>query len=115
MVVSAADGREFTVFASACPSRLVLEHVTSRWAVLALSALAERTWRFNELRRRLGGVSDKMLAQTLQTLEADGLVLRHAYPEVPPRVEYSLTPPGRDAAKLVAALVDWAEQRAAQA
>ncbi len=64
------------VNAPACPSRLVLEHVTSRWGVLALAALWERTHRFSELRRRVGGVSEKMLAQTLQTLERDGFVHR---------------------------------------
>ena len=104
----------FTVFNKTCPSRLVLEHVTSRWGVLALGALLERTYRFSELRRRIDGVSEKMLAQTLQTLERDGLVLRVAYPEIPPRVEYSLTEQGREAAELVLALVCWVEERMPQ-
>ncbi|MFI9362585.1 winged helix-turn-helix transcriptional regulator [Kitasatospora sp. NPDC053057] len=94
-----------------CPSRGVLEHVTSRWGVLVLGALRERGYRFSELRRRVSGVSEKMLAQTLQTLERDGFVLREAHPVIPPRVDYSLTPLGREAAELVAALAHWSEQR----
>nr|WP_184575729.1 helix-turn-helix domain-containing protein [Streptomyces zagrosensis] len=99
------------VQAAACPSRLVLEHVTSRWGVLALAALLERTHRFSELRRRVGGVSEKMLAQTLQTLERDGFVHREAYPVIPPRVEYSLTALGEEAAHQVWALARWSERR----
>lgn len=97
------------VYAAECPSRGVLDHVTSRWGVLALVALTEGTHRFSALRRKIGGVSEKMLAQTLVTLEADGFVLRTAYPEVPPRVEYSLTPLGRDVAERVESLVEWIE------
>jgi DNA-binding HxlR family transcriptional regulator len=104
----------FTVYSKTCPSRLVLEHVTSRWGVLALAALRERTYRFSELRRRIDGVSEKMLAQTLQTLERDGFILREAYPEIPPRVEYSLTAQGREAAELVIGLVGWVEERMPQ-
>ncbi len=100
----------FSVYERVCPSRLVLEHVTSKWGALALVALRDRTFRFSELRRRLDGVSEKMLAQTLKTLERDGLVLRHAHAEIPPRVEYSLTDRGGEAANLVATLVEWVEQ-----
>lgn len=94
-----------------CPHRLVLEHVTSRWGVLVLIALEERSYRFSELRRSIGRVSEKMLAQTLQTLERDGLVHRDAKPVIPPRVDYSLTPLGREAAEQVRALADWTERR----
>ncbi|KDR62857.1 MULTISPECIES: winged helix-turn-helix transcriptional regulator [Streptomyces] len=94
-----------------CPSRSILEHVTSRWGVLVLAALAERTYRFSELRRAVGGVSEKMLAQTLQTLERDGLVHRDAHPVIPPRVDYSLTPLGQEAAGLVHSLARWTEGR----
>lgn len=97
------------VYAPACPSRGILEHVTSRWGVLILVALLEDTHRFSELRRKVGGVSEKMLAQTLQTLEADGFVHREVFPEIPPRVEYSLTPLGREAAAHVQTLVQWIE------
>jgi DNA-binding HxlR family transcriptional regulator len=97
------------VYAPACPSRGILEHVTSRWGVLVLVALLEGTHRFSELRRKVAGVSEKMLAQTLQTLEADGFVHREVFPEIPPRVEYSLTQLGRDAAAHVQTLVNWIE------
>ncbi|MEU0523275.1 winged helix-turn-helix transcriptional regulator [Streptomyces niveus] len=94
-----------------CPSRLVLEHVTSRWGVLVLAALLERSYRFGELRREVDGVSEKMLAQTLQTLERDGFVHRDAKPVIPPRVDYSLTELGREAAEQVWGLARWAERR----
>lgn len=93
-----------------CPSRLVLEHVTSRWGVLVLAALLERSYRFSELRREVGGVSEKMLAQTLQTLERDGFVDRDAKPVIPPRVDYTLTGLGREAAEQVWALARWSER-----
>ncbi|MEK8044811.1 winged helix-turn-helix transcriptional regulator [Ideonella margarita] len=93
-----------------CPSREVLQHLTSRWGVLVLVALLlGGTHRFSELRRKIDGVSEKMLAQTLQTLEADGFVRRTAHPVVPPHVEYSLTRMGEEAARQVAELVDWIE------
>ncbi|MBF5045313.1 helix-turn-helix transcriptional regulator [Aggregicoccus sp. 17bor-14] len=98
------------LYAPACPSRGVLEHVTSRWGVLVLVALLERTHRFSELRRRVGGVSEKMLAQTLQALEADGFVLREVHPVIPPHVDYSLTALGREVAAHVEALADWIEE-----
>ncbi|SDK39719.1 DNA-binding transcriptional regulator, HxlR family [Nonomuraea maritima] len=94
-----------------CPSRGVLEHVTSRWAVLVLAALRERPYRFSELRRHVEGVSEKMLAQTLQTLERDGFVHRDAKPVIPPRVDYSLTPLGAEVAEQVYALTRWVERR----
>jgi DNA-binding HxlR family transcriptional regulator len=97
------------LMAAACPSREVLKHVTSRWGVLVLLALQGGTHRFSELRRAIGGVSERMLAQTLQWLEGDGLVDRVAYEVVPPHVEYSLTPLGREAAERVRALADWIE------
>lgn len=97
------------LMAEACPSREVLKHVTSRWGVLVLIALETETLRFGALRRRIGGVSERMLAQTLQWLEGDGLVDRVAHEVVPPHVEYSLTPLGREAAARVRALADWIE------
>jgi DNA-binding HxlR family transcriptional regulator len=99
------------VNAATCPSRGVLEHVTSRWGVLVLAALLDGTQRFSELRRTVGGVSEKMLAQTLQTLERDGFVHREAHPVIPPRVDYSLTELGQDAARQVWALARWSEAR----
>jgi DNA-binding HxlR family transcriptional regulator len=97
------------LFAEQCPSREVFKHVTSLWGVLALVALQQGTLRFSELRRQVGGVSEKMLAQTLQVLEADGFVERRARPVVPPHVEYSLTPLGMEVALRVAELADCIE------
>lgn len=90
--------RRGNVFAEECPSREILRHVTSRWGVLILVALLDGTHRFSDLRRKVGGVSEKMLSQTLQALEADGFVLRTSFPVVPPHVEYSLTAPGEEVA-----------------
>lgn len=102
------------LMAAACPSREVLRHVTSRWGVLVLIALESRTCRFSELRRMIGGVSERMLAQTLQWLERDGLVSRRALEVVPPHVEYSLTPLGRGVAAKVRVLADWIEENTAR-
>lgn len=101
--------RRGDLLAAACPSRTVLKHVTSRWGVLVLLALERKTLRFSELRRAIGGVSERMLAQTLQWLEGDGLVRRVAFDVVPPHVEYSLTPLGLEAAEKVRGLADWIE------
>ncbi|SLM61970.1 MULTISPECIES: winged helix-turn-helix transcriptional regulator [Dickeya] len=98
------------VLAAACPSREVLQHITSRWGILILLVLASKTLRFSELRRLINGVSERMLAQTLQTLEGDGLINRVAYDVVPPHVEYSLTPLGQEASEKVQILIDWIEQ-----
>ena len=97
------------VLAPDCPSRAVLQHLTSRWGVLVMAVLATGTFRFAALRRRIGGVSERMLAQTLQQLEGDGFVHRKDYGEVPPRVEYSLTPLGTTAAQHLVGLVGWIE------
>ncbi|MBX9397249.1 helix-turn-helix transcriptional regulator [Streptomyces sp. TRM72054] len=86
------------VFFRACASRPVLEHIASKWGALALAALREGPYRFNALRRRVDGVSEKMLSQTLHALERDGMVNRHEHSAIPPRVEYSLTPLGTQVA-----------------
>ncbi|MFI6459916.1 winged helix-turn-helix transcriptional regulator [Streptomyces sp. NPDC050528] len=101
----------YNVFAKACPSRGTLEHVTGRWGGLTLCALHDGSLRFNELRRRVDGVSEKMLSQTLHALERDGLVHREAQPTNPPRVDYELTPLGRGIAERLAELVDFMESR----
>ncbi|MGP3790493.1 winged helix-turn-helix transcriptional regulator [Pseudomonas sp. B392_1p] len=101
--------RRGDVLTPLCPSREILNHLTSRWGVLVLIALLSGTQRFSQLRRRIGGVSERMLAQTLQFLERDGIVERHAYEIVPPHVEYALTPLGKDAATKVRDLADWVE------
>ncbi|MBT2235640.1 helix-turn-helix domain-containing protein [Nonomuraea sp. NEAU-A123] len=102
------------VFSRKCTSRTVLETITGRWAILALAALHEGSYRFNALRRRVDGVSEKMLSQTLQALERDGMVLRVAEHTIPPRVEYSLTPLGREAAEHLVPLISWLEDRMPQ-
>ncbi|MCH5674384.1 winged helix-turn-helix transcriptional regulator [Streptomyces gilvus] len=101
----------FNVFAKACPSRGTLEHVTGRWGSLTLGALYEGSLRFNELRRRVDGVSEKMLSQTLHALERDGLVHREAQPTNPPRVDYELTPLGRQVAERLLDLIRLVEGR----
>lgn len=103
--------RRGDVFSTECPSREVLKHMTSTWGVLILIALRPGTLRFSELRRKVNGVSERMLAQTLQQLEGDGLLTRRSFPVVPPHVEYSLTELGQEAAAQVETLVDWIQDR----
>jgi len=102
--VDFADG----VFPAGCPSRTLLDHITSKWGVLILIALSEGDQRWSDLRRRAEGISEKMLAQTLKTLERDGLVSRRAQPVIPPRVDYSLTERGYELSALLVPLVAWA-------
>ncbi|MGW1894299.1 winged helix-turn-helix transcriptional regulator [Streptomyces sp. NPDC002004] len=101
----------YDVFSRSCPSRGTLEHVTGRWGALTLGALHDGTFRFNELRRRVDGVSEKMLSQTLHALERDGLVHRDAQPTNPPRVDYELTPLGRQVTERLKALIELVEDR----
>ena len=96
--------------AADCPSRVVLDHISTRWSSLILVILLEKTHRFSELARRIGGVSERMLAHSLHALESDGFVSRTVYPTKPPKVEYSLTPLGRELATHVQALTRWVEE-----
>ncbi|MBM7505875.1 winged helix-turn-helix transcriptional regulator [Agromyces aurantiacus] len=109
MTVSLAQIRERSgdVFLDGCPTRVVLDHIMSKWGVLVLLALTDGTLRWGELRREVEGISEKMLASTLRTLETDGLVVRTSYPEVPPRVEYALTDLGRELMDRMLPLVEW--------
>lgn len=102
---------EADVFARACASRPVLQAVTGRWGTLALAALAEGPYRFSALRRRVDGVSERMLSQTLQELERDGFVLRDVQATIPPKVEYSLTPRGELVATQLLALIETLESQ----
>lgn len=102
--------RHGDVFAPACPSRDVMRRMTSSWSVLALIALQDGTLRFSAIRRRINGVSERMLAQTLKGLEGDGLVERRSFPVVPRHVDYTLTALGREAAEKVASLAEWVER-----
>ena len=97
------------VFAAECPTRRFLDRVADKWAVLILILLADGTKRFNALKRMIGGVSQKMLSQTLKSLERDGLVSRKVIPTVPVTVEYSITPLGRTLHAAVDPLRIWAE------
>lgn len=109
MTVSFAQIREEKpgVFDDGCSTRVVLDHIMSKWGVLVLSALSEGTLRWGELRRTVEGISEKMLASTLRTLADDGLVHRESFPTVPPHVEYSLTLLGRDLMEQMLPLVSW--------
>ena len=97
------------LYAADCPSREILDHIATRWSSLILVMLLEKTHRFSELARRIGGVSERMLAHSLHALEADGFVLRVVFPTKPPKVEYSLTPLGRELAAHIQPLTQWIE------
>jgi DNA-binding HxlR family transcriptional regulator len=106
-VMEAMNPDRGDVFDSNCPARGVLDHVTSKWAVLVLVALRGRPLRYSALRRAIGGVSEKMLAQTLRTLETDGFVHRAVVPTAPPQVTYSLTALGQEVTTHLAGLLEW--------
>jgi DNA-binding HxlR family transcriptional regulator len=92
-----------------CPSRLILDRIADKWTTLIIGILAQsKHRRFNELRRMIGGISQKMLTQTLRDLERDGLVTRTIFPEIPPRVEYELTQLGRTLCGPLGSLTQWA-------
>ncbi|WP_405664822.1 helix-turn-helix transcriptional regulator [Streptomyces sp. NBC_01166] len=96
------------VFLADCPARLAIEIITDKWAVVVIFALSRRPCRHGELVGLIGGISRKVLTQTLRRLQGYGLVERHAYAEAPPRVEYSLTALGRTLVVPIAALTEWA-------
>lgn len=102
------------VLSDRCPSRGTLSHVTSRWSVLTLYVLTGGTHRFAEIRRKIGGISEKMLAETLKRLESEGFLSRKAYPVVPPKVEYSLTPLGEELCAHLLPLIDWLQDNTAR-
>ena len=98
------------VYLRGCASRTVLDVLANKWTNLVVCALRDGPMRFGQLRRQLEGITQKMLTQTLRTLERDGLVTRTLYPTIPPRVDYELTDLGRDAAALFDGLIEWSEQ-----
>jgi len=104
---------EPNAFLAACPSRDVLERIAEKWAALTLVALSDGPLRFNEIKRKLEGVSQKMLTQTLRRMERDGLVSRTVVDERPLRVDYHLLPAGRTLLPIIAALKAWAEMHLA--
>src|SRR3954465_7136423 len=99
-----------SVLDAQCPSRLVLDRIADKWTALIIQVLAHGTKRYVELQRDIGGISQKMLTQTLRSLERDGLVQRTVYPVVPPKVEYSLTRLGRTLIEPLQALCRWSEK-----
>ncbi|MDR5857894.1 helix-turn-helix transcriptional regulator [Halomonas eurihalina] len=102
------DGKE-VIFEQPCPIRDVLDRIGNQWSLLILEALAPGTLRFNALMREIGDISKQMLSRTLKQLEQDGFITRTLYPEVPPRVEYTLTPLGHSFLEPMQQLVDWAD------
>lgn len=102
-----AEAPIWNPYAAQCPTRFVLERIADKWTVLVLNLLAAEPLRFNALLRRIDGLSQKVLSQTLKRMERDGLVHREAFPTVPVTVEYSITPLGRTLAGSLAALVQW--------
>ena len=100
----------YDVYEDRCPTRLVLERLADKWALLILDRLKDGPVRFNTLRRDIKRISQKVLAQTLRKLERDGLISRRAFPTVPVTVEYDLTPLGKTLTETVAALAHWAEK-----
>ena len=104
----------YSPFSAACPTRTVLDSIADKWTTLIIDLLALGPRRFGSLRRAIGGISQKMLTQTLRNLERDGLVVRRVYPTTPPSVEYALTPLGETLTGPIAAIRAWAEQNIAQ-
>ena len=104
------DGRPADVYSAPCPSRAALDRIADKWTALIVGSLSTGTKRFSELRTAIDGISEKMLTQTLRSLERDGLVSRTAYPTVPPKVEYHLTDLGRTLREPLAAIRNWAER-----
>jgi len=98
------------VYDPECPTRAVLDRIGDKWTVLVVLVLLDGPQRFSRLRLRIGGVAPKVLTQTLRALERDGIVTRTAYPEIPPRVEYELTPLGRSLEAPIRAVTEWAER-----
>jgi DNA-binding HxlR family transcriptional regulator len=97
------------VYTSNCPTREILDLIGDKWTALIIGVLEEGVMRFSDIQRRIGGISQKMLTQTLRSLERDGLITRTVYAEVPPRVEYALTPLGKTLTHALATIRYWAE------
>jgi DNA-binding HxlR family transcriptional regulator len=100
----------YDAYIASCPTRQLLERISDKWVTLVLAALAGGPQRYSDLSRRIAGVSQKMLTQTLRSLERDGLVSRAVTPSVPVRVDYALTPLGATLMPLLAHIKEWAEQ-----
>ena len=104
------DFPEPEIFDANCPIQSVFDTIADKWSVIIIYALSQQEQRrYSELQRKIGGISQKMLTQTLRKLEREGLVERHVYPVVPPKVEYSLTPVGQTLTELLKSFCQWAE------
>ncbi|MEV0031573.1 helix-turn-helix domain-containing protein [Nocardia sp. NPDC050793] len=111
MTIVESSGLPADVYSAKCPTRQVLDHIAGKWTVLVIDSLLQQgTMRYTDLSRRIDGVSQKMLTQTLRSLESDGFLTRTVHPTIPPRVEYELTDLGRSLAEPVTALRQWAER-----
>ncbi|NNM46199.1 winged helix-turn-helix transcriptional regulator [Knoellia koreensis] len=110
----APDLARGNAFDPECPTRVVLDRLGDKWTVLVIGALADGPLRFTELRARIGAVAPKVLTQTLRALERDGLLTRTVHAQVPPRVDYEITPLGRSLSAPLAVLTDWAEEHVGQ-
>ncbi len=108
------NGKYYNVYNEKCPSRQVLNLIADKWTSLVIGQLGQKTMRFSALHREINGISQKMLTQTLRELERNGFVRRTVYAEVPPRVEYTLTPLGEKLRGPLAAIREWAENHIAE-
>ncbi|MEI7239177.1 helix-turn-helix domain-containing protein [Pectobacterium brasiliense] len=102
--------KRYDVYAQSCPTRMILDRVGDKWTLLILNILVERPMRFNQLKRDVEGISQKVLSQTLKNLVRDGFVERTVFPTIPVTVEYASTVMGKTLAKPIAELTYWAEQ-----
>jgi DNA-binding HxlR family transcriptional regulator len=103
------SGLPADAYCAKCPTRQVVDHIAGKWTVLIVDALSAGTMRYTEIKRKVEGVSQKMLTQTLRSLEADGFLTRTVHPTIPPQVEYTLTPLGHSLAGPISELRRWAE------
>ena len=105
---------EFTVFAETCPSRKVLEIISNKWTILIIQKISQRPFRFGELRKEIGGISKKVLTESLRSLERNGFLLREEFDVIPLKVEYSITTLGFDLNKIFAQITKWSEDHITQ-
>lgn len=110
----AKNGASYSVLSPGCPSRVVLDRIADKWTALIIQILARGTLRYSELKREIGDISQKMLTQTLRSLERDGLVRRKVHPVASPKVEYALTPLGRTLIEPLKGLCRWTEKHLAE-
>lgn len=101
--------KNFDVYNENCPSRKLLGIISDKWTILIVEKLSQKTFRFGELKREIGGISQKVLTQTLRSLEKNGFILRQSYPVLPLKVEYSLTPLGKNLSSIFSLITIWAE------